>query len=140
MNPILRNTLGVIAAIFVGGFLNSMLVKLNGTVIEMPEGYDPNDMESIIATTPQFTTIHWLIPFIAHAVNALVSAFIAAKIATTKKMVFAFSLGGFVLLGGIIATFLIPAPVWFIAVDLSLAYLPMAWIGGKLAIGNEQGA
>lgn len=31
------------------------------------------------------------------------------------------------------AAFMIPAPVWFILVDLILAYLPMAYFGGKLA-------
>jgi hypothetical protein len=28
---------------------------------------------------------------------------------------------------------MIPAPKWFLAVDLLLAYLPMAWLGGTLA-------
>jgi hypothetical protein len=27
---------------------------------------------------------------------------------------------------------MIPAPAWFIALDLIAAYLPMAWLGAKL--------
>ena len=27
---------------------------------------------------------------------------------------------------------MIPAPAWFIALDLIVAYIPMAWIGGRL--------
>jgi hypothetical protein len=36
------------------------------------------------------------------------------------------------MLGGITNAFLLPAPIWFIALDIVLAYLPMAWLGGKL--------
>lgn len=36
------------------------------------------------------------------------------------------------MIGGIAAAFMIPAPAWFVVLDLAVAYLPMAWIGGKL--------
>ncbi len=39
----------------------------------------------------------------------------------------------FFLLGGITNVFLLPAPVWFAALDLIGAYIPMGWLGGKLA-------
>ena len=32
------------------------------------------------------------------------------------------------LCGGVAASFMIPAPAWFIALDLLAAYLPMAWL------------
>jgi hypothetical protein len=40
--------------------------------------------------------------------------------------------GGLFLLGGIANVFLLPAPAWFCAVDLLLAYLPAAWLGQSL--------
>ena len=36
------------------------------------------------------------------------------------------------LAGGIGAATMIPAPIWFIVLDLVVAYLPMAWLGGTL--------
>jgi hypothetical protein len=36
------------------------------------------------------------------------------------------------LLGGIASVFMLPSPVWFTAVDLILAYIPMAFLAGKL--------
>jgi hypothetical protein len=30
------------------------------------------------------------------------------------------------------ASFMIPAPAWFIALDLLVAYLPMAWLATQL--------
>ena len=64
------------------------------------------------------------------------SGLIAAKIAGTYKKVFAFVIGGLFFIGGIMVSFMIPAPTWFIITDLVLSYIPMAWIGWKLAGGK----
>jgi len=29
---------------------------------------------------------------------------------------------------------MLPAPMWFNVVDIALAYIPMAWIGGRCAM------
>jgi hypothetical protein len=50
-------------------------------------------------------------------------------------MVIALIVGAFNLLGGIMAATMIPAPMWFIALDLIVAYIPMAWIAGTIAKG-----
>lgn len=46
--------------------------------------------------------------------------------------------------GGIAASFMIPAPKWFIGLDLVFAYFPMAWIGvtlaGRIVNGSDGGA
>jgi hypothetical protein len=64
----------------------------------------------------------------------MAGALIAGSIAANHKMKFALSIGGLFLLGGIIVSFMIPAPVWFTATDIIIAYIPMAWIGGKIAL------
>jgi len=46
-------------------------------------------------------------------------------------MAFTFVVGGLHLLGGIAAANMIPAPSWFLVLYLPVAYLPMAWIGGR---------
>ena len=43
-----------------------------------------------------------------------------------------FDSGGGGLIGGIAACFMIPAPAWFMALDLLVAYLPMAWLAIRL--------
>lgn len=128
MPSILRNILGVLigaaACIFLNGLLLGFMMKLVGT----PEGFDPNDL----TTYHLLQAKHYLSPFVAHSVPSLVGAAIAAVIAATRKMTMALIVGGLHLLGGIAAVFLIDAPLWFDALDLTVAYLPMAWIGGKL--------
>jgi hypothetical protein len=63
----------------------------------------------------------------------LAGAFVAYKIAITHKMKFALGIGVFFLFGGIMMNHVLPGPTWFLITDIALAYIPMAWIGGKLA-------
>ena len=61
--------------------------------------------------------------------------------AATYKARMAYVIGAVFLLGGIKASFMIPAPVWFIALDLIVAYITMAWlaahIGARMTEGNR---
>lgn len=128
MSPILRNILAVIVGATACVLLNGLLLGLMMKLIATPEGFDPNDP----ATYHLLHAKHYFSPFVAHSVPSLIGAAIAALIAGSRKMTMALIVGALHLLGGIAAAFMIPAPAWFIALDLILAYLPMAWIGGKL--------
>ena len=129
MNPILRNILAVILGAAACIIFNSLLLGLMMKAIPPPEGFDPNDLGSYTLLQGR----HMLSPFIAHAVPSILGGFIAAWVAASHKMTFALVVGGLHMIGGIAAAFMIPAPGWFIALDLIVAYLPMAWLGGKLA-------
>ena len=71
-------------------------------------------------------------PFLAHALGTLVGALVAAGIAVNHKMKFALGVGAWFLLGGIMNIIMLPSPLWFTIVDLAGAYIPMAYIAGKL--------
>ena len=81
-----------------------------------------------------FEPKHYLVPFLAHALGTLAGAFTAATIAASRRMGIALGLGVVFLAGGISASVMLPAPLWFEALDLIAAYLPMAWLGAKLAM------
>ncbi len=129
MDPVLRNILSVIAVITVCLLLNGLLLSVMMAILGSPPGFDPNDP----TTYGLLHAKHFLSPFIAHALPSLIGGWLAALIAATRKMTFALMVGGLHLLGGIAAAFMIPAPAWFVALDLIVAYLPMAWFGGRLA-------
>lgn len=133
MNSTVRNVLAVIIGIAVMMFVNSGLVQASVSIIPPPEGVDPMDIESIKANFDKFTHKHYLVPFLAHALGTLAGVVVACFIAASHKLRIAMSLGILHLLGGIAAAFMIPAPLWFIVVDLGLAYIPMAWLGTKLS-------
>jgi hypothetical protein len=133
MHPIIRNILAVVGGILIGMVVNGTLITMSAYIIPPPSGVDPNNMESIKANIHLFQAKHFIMPFLAHALGTLVGAFIAAKIAASHKLALAMSIGVLSLAGGIMAVSMIPAPVWFNVLDLVAAYIPMAYLGYKLA-------
>lgn len=134
MSPVVRNILAVIAGFVIGGFINSMLVSIGPSIYPPPEGVDVNNLESIKANLHRYSAAQLLIPFWAHAIGTLVGAFITALIAASKKMSLALLIGAIFMLGGITMVVIIGGPVWFIILDLLVAYFPMSFLGGKAAI------
>ncbi len=137
MTPILKNVLAVIAGFMIGALVNMGLVMTGPSIIPPPAGVDMTTPEGLQAGAHLLEAKHYIMPFLAHALGTLVGAFFAARIAATRKSVFAMAIGIIFLLGGIAAARMIPAPNWFIATDLLVAYLPMAWLGWKLAGGQR---
>jgi hypothetical protein len=112
MPPWLRILLGLVLGVLAGSALNMGLITIGGVLLPPPEGVDPNDLESIRANIGSYSPLQFVPPFVAHAAGTL---------------------GGVFLLGGIAVVAMIPeTPLWFMAVDLGLAYLPMAVLGHRL--------
>ncbi|WP_437372064.1 hypothetical protein [Maribacter litoralis] len=133
MNPILKNILAVVAGVIVGSMVNMGIVMISGSVIPPPEGGDITTMEGLKSTIHLFEPKHFIFPFLAHALGTLVGAFIAAKIAATRKMLMALLIGLFFLIGGTVNIAMLGGPMWFTALDIIVAYLPMAYLGYLLA-------
>lgn len=131
MSPILRNILAVLAGLVIGGSVNMALIMVSGDVIPPPPGANLTTAEGLQAAMPLMRPIHFLMPFLAHALGTLFGAGVAGFIARNMRP--ALVVGGFFLLGGIMAVMQIPAPIWFDITDLTLAYLPMAWAGWKVS-------
>lgn len=132
MNTISRNILAVVAGLVVGSVVNMLIIMVSGYIVPPPPGVDLSDAESLKSSMHLFGPINFLMPFLAHAIGTFVGALLAALIAGSHKMLFALMIGGFFLIGGVMMVFMLPSPLWFSVVDLGLAYLPMAWLGGKL--------
>jgi hypothetical protein len=133
MNIVLRNVIAVIAGAIVGSIVNMALVLVGGSVVPPPAGVDPSNMESIKAGAHLFEAKHFIFPFIAHAGGTLVGGLTASMIGGSNRLILALIVGGLFLLGGIAVAFMIPAPAWFIVLDLLVAYIPMAWLGWKIS-------
>jgi hypothetical protein len=140
MKPLLRNIAAVLLGIVVGSVINMCLIMVSGKVISPPAGADVTTMEGLKASMHLFEPQHFLFPFLAHALGTLAGAVVAATIAASRKVTCAFVVGAFFLVGGIANVFMLPAPLWFNAVDLILAYLPMAWLGSRRALAVKDGA
>jgi hypothetical protein len=128
MPTILRNILAVVAGLVVGSAVNMSLVMLGPAVFPPPPGVDMTTAEGLAKGMPLFDARHFVFPFLAHALGTLAGAFAAFLVAGSRHAVLAFVVGVVFLAGGIAAAFMIPAPAWFIALDLVAAYIPMAWL------------
>ena len=133
MKTLLINALAVVAGLVLGSVANMAIVLVGPHTVPPPAGVDMSDVESLAEGIHLLTPLHFLFPFLAHAVGTLVGATVASLIAVSRRAVFAYVIGGLFLAGGIAASFMIPAPAWFIALDLLLAYIPMAWLGLRLS-------
>ena len=131
----LKNILGIVAGFVLGSVVNMALVTVSASFAAPPPGADMTTVEGLRAAMPRLEAKHFAFPFLAHALGTLVASLVAATIAVSHKMMIALGFGVLFLCGGIAASMMIPAPAWFIALDLIVAYIPMAWIGGKLGRG-----
>jgi hypothetical protein len=138
MNSIGRNILSVIIGVLAGGMLNMGIIMISSSLIAPPAGADVTTMEGLKASLHLFEPKHFIMPFLAHALGTLLGAFVTAKMVLNHKMKFALGIGAWYLVGGIINIVMLPSPTWFTILDLGVAYLPMAFIAGKLAEGKKQ--
>ena len=132
MPKLLRNTLAVIAGIVIGSAVNMALILAGPSIIASPVGVDMSNADGLKAGMHLLEPRHFAVPFLAHALGTLVGAMAAYLIAASQKVLIAFAIGVVFLAGGVAASFMIPAPTWFIALDLLAAYLPMAWLATRI--------
>lgn len=131
--PLLRIALALILGIATGGGINMALVILGPTLIAPPPGVDMASAEGLRASMHLLQPRHLLMPFLAHAVGTFVGALAGSVLAVSYRSLVAYAIGTIFLCGGIAASFMIPAPTWFMVLDLTVAYLPMAWLGVSIA-------
>jgi hypothetical protein len=138
MPRLLRNVLAVIVGIAIGAGVNTALITISPLIIPPPVGVDVNSAESLAKAMHLFEPRHFVMPFLAHALGTLAGALVAYLIAATHRVPIAYVIGAVFLSGGVAASFMIPAPRWFIALDLLLAYLPMAWLAIQIGARVKQ--
>ena len=132
MTPTVKNIIAIVCGWFIGSLVNMGLIEAGHTLIPI-EDIDPNDMKALAKVMPTLSAKFFIFPFLAHALGTLVGAIVAGLIAASHKIKFSLAIGVLFMLGGIAVSFMLPAPIWFIACDIIIAYIPMAFIGGKIA-------
>ena len=129
MKNILLSLITFFGAAFVGGCVNMGIITFGGHLIPPPSGVNLADVNSIAENIHLYGPIHFLSPFLAHAVGTLMGAYLVARFAPQYKFVLALFVCGFFLLGGIIMVMMLPSTMWFNILDLGVAYIPMGYLG-----------
>lgn len=133
---IIRNILAVILGAVIGSIANGATIAIGNIIFPPPAGFDATSIESFAKTSHLLQPVIFITPFLAHAIGTFVGVLIAMFIAASARNTIAIIVGALFLVGGIAASFMIPAPVWFIVVDLIFAYLPMAFLAKKVSGKN----
>ena len=126
MKTILRNIFALVTGWTIGAIVNMSFIVAGSHVFPMSESFEPMNAMN-------WDLKFFIFPFLAHALGTLAGAFIAAKIAATYKKTFALIVGAFFLIGGTMMVFMLPAPIWFVVLDLAVAYIPMGWLGWRIS-------
>ncbi len=132
MHPVIRNIIAVIGGIIIGGIINMSLIYLGPVIISLPEGADVTTKEGLEMAMPLLQPQHYIFPFLAHALGTLSGSIFAGMVAATNRDRNAWIVGLFFLMGGVANVTMLPSPTWFNVLDLGLAYIPMAYFGGKI--------
>ena len=131
---ILKTTLVIFISLFAGAMLNGALINVSNHIIPPPVGFDLTTEEGLQAAMPYMGPEHFLFPFLAHALGTLLSTLLITRFLKSQQFVFSMMAGILFLLGGVSMVIMLPeTPIWFVLVDLIAAYVPMAYLGNRIA-------
>jgi len=125
MKQTLKNIAIVILGIIVGMIVNIGLIILGGTIFPPSENFEPMN-----AMNWDFK--YFIFPFLAHSIGTLSGALIVSKLSNKSSIILPLIVGLYFLMGGIYMITILPAPMWFVLLDVILGYIPMALLGWKL--------
>lgn len=126
MKQIIRNILAIVIGLAIGAWVN-MFIVMKGS---LPAGVN---MQNLADSMHLFEAKHFVFPILGHALGTFVGALFAGIIAATYKFRFAMAIGFFFLAGGIANVFMLHFPLVPAIIDLSLAYIPMGILAGKIS-------
>lgn len=123
-----------VVGMILGGSINMLLVEAGMIVFPAPSGFDLSTEAGLKSAMNVMSFEHFIFPFLAHAIGTLTGSVFVSRFAQHKQIL-AYCIGIAYLIGGISMIFMVGGPLWFNMLDLTIAYLPMAWLGLKIGRG-----
>ena len=126
MKQTLKNIGIVILGIIIGMIVNIGLIILGGIIFVPLENFEPMN-----AMNWDFK--YFIFPFLAHSIGTFSGALIVSKLSKKSNIIMPLIVGFYFLTGGIYMVIILPAPTWFVLLDVILGYIPMALLGWKIS-------
>ena len=126
MKNVLKNIGIVISGIMMGVFLNIGLILLGEIIFPPGEEFEP--MNAI-----NWEVKYFIFPFLAHSIGTLSGSYFVSRLSKNAHIVFPLIIGSYFLFGGIYMVQVLPAPTWFVVLDLIFCYIPMSLLGWKIS-------
>lgn len=133
---VVRFILALLIGTFAGAAVNGSLIALGGMIFPLPKGvgFDTPAALDAFRTLP---VKYYLFPFLAHAIGTLTACLVALRITISHAAWVTYPIAYLFFVGGIVAVDMINAPVWFDILDLSFAYIPMAWLAMQSRLAKK---
>ena len=126
MKLLLKNIGVLVVGIIIGMIVNIGLIIIGGIIFPLSEILKP--MNAI-----NWDFKYFIFPFLAHSIGTLSGAFVVSKFSKNSNIIMPLIVGLYFLSGGIYMVTILPAPTWFVLLDVILGYIPMALLGWKIS-------
>ena len=135
--PFLAHALGtLLSAVLITRFLKSQqfVFSMMAGILFLIAGTFIFSMMAGIVIIITGISMDELFPFLASAMGTLIIVISISRFFKSQQLIFSIIAGILFLLGGVSMVVILPeTPIWFILVDLIGAYIPMAYLGNKIA-------
>ncbi len=118
-----------ILSIVVGSIVNMGVLELGLKIFPPPSGSDFSTAEGLAKSMATLNPEHFIVPFLAHAGGTFISALLLTWLLRSVNAKPALLVGCVFLAAGTYMGLVLPAPLGVEIMDLSLAYIPAAYIG-----------
>lgn len=132
----LRRILAVIAGIIVGSIGIWLIERLGHSLYPLPAGLKPTDMEGFKTYVENLPFMGKFIVILGYALGALLSGFVATKVANNNKPTAAIICGIIFMFFTIYNMVVLPTPAWFWVLGIAVWGLVLA--GYKLALNTNK--
>ena len=126
MKQILKNIGIIILGIVIGMIINMLLIIIGGVIFTPSGNFEPMNAMN-------WDCKYFIFPFLAHSIGTLSGAFIVSKLSKKTNIIMPLIVGLYFLFGGLYMVTILPAPTWFVLLDIILCYIPMALLGWKVS-------
>ena len=126
MKLLLKNIGVLVVGIIIGMIVNMGLIIIGGIIFPISESFEPMNVIN-------WDLKYFIFPFLAHSVGTLSGSFLVSKLSRNSNIIFPLIVGLYFLSGGIYMAIILPAPMWFVFLDLIVCYIPMSLIGWRIS-------
>ena len=126
MKKIIKNIGIIISGIIIGMIINMGFIVIGGRIFPLTDNFDA--MNAI-----NWDIKYFIFPLLAHSIGTLMGSFAVSRISKNSNIVLPILIGVWFLFGGIIMSVILPAPIWFILIDIIICYIPMSFLGWKIS-------
>ncbi|WP_449397689.1 hypothetical protein [Chryseobacterium wanjuense] len=132
----LRRILAVIAGIIVGSIGIWLIERVGHSLYPFPEGLKPTDIEGFKTYVENLPFMGKFIVILGYALGALLSGFVATKVANNNKPTAAIICGIIFMFFTIYNMVVLPTPIWFWV--LGIVVWGLVLVGYKLALNKNR--